>query len=329
MSRVVIMHVGIDVSAKTLDLSMKHNKQWLHAEFVNSSSGHKAIVRYISKRAKSARICVEATGIYHLELCLSLHKAQGIKVMVINPRIAKDFSKAMMQRGKTDVMDSHMLAEFAERMEFVSWQPPRSDVLELRAMARRMHVLVCQRAAEKNRLHAACSKLVTADIKVNIRHLQRRIDQLQCKAMELIEQDDELLNVFTLITTIKGIAEVSAIRIMGEILVLPDDMKARQWVAHAGLDPRAFESGSSVRKATRISKVGNTRLRNALYMPALSASRNDEYVRAFRDQLIGKGRKPMQATVAVMRKLLHTIHGMLKNQTTYQAELFYQPNLHA
>lgn len=329
MSRNTTVEVGIDVSAKTLDLAMKHKQQWLHAEFENSASGHKAIVRYISKRSKSGRVCVEATGIYHLELCLALHRAKGVQVMVINPRVAKDFSRAMMQRGKTDVMDSRMLAEFAGRMAFTDWQPPRDDVLELRAMARRMYVLARQRAAEKNRLHAACSQLVAEDIKVNIRHLQRRIDQLQAKAMQLIEQDDELLCVFTLITTIKGIATASAIRIMGEILVLPEDMNARQWVAHAGLDPRPFESGSSVHKVRRISKVGNAHLRHALYMPALSAAKNDQVVRAFRNRLIEKGRKPMQATVAIMRKLLHTIHGMIKNKTAYQPELFYQVNSHA
>jgi len=329
MSRDAIIDVGIDVSARTLDLALKHKQQLLYAQFENSPSGHKAILRYIAKRSGNARVCVEATGIYHLELCLALHAAKGVKVMVINPRVAKDFSKAMMQRGKTDVMDSHMLAEFAGRMEFINWQPPRGDVLELRAMARRIHILTCQRAAEKNRLHAACSKLVAEDIKVNIRHLQRRIDQLQMKAMMLIEQDDELLNTFTLITSIKGIAEASAIRIMGEILVLPADMKARQWVAHAGLDPRPFKSGSSVRKATRISKVGNARLRHALYMPALSASRNDQSVKGFHDRLIERGHKPMQATVAVMRKLLYTIHAMLKNQTAYQSRLFYQADSYA
>ncbi|MDQ6999539.1 MAG: IS110 family transposase [Mariprofundus sp.] len=329
MSREAIIDVGIDVSARKLDLSVRYNKQWVHAEFENSDHGHKAIIRYIIKRAKSARVCVEATGIYHLELCLALHKTRCIKVMVINPRVAKDFSKAIMQRSKTDAMDSHMLAEFSERMEFISWQPPREDVLELRAIARRMDALARQRAAEKNRLHVACSKLVATDIKVNIRHLQRRIEQLQSKAIELIEQDGELLKIFTLITTIKGVAELSAIRIMGEILVLPEDMKARQWVAHAGLDPRTFESGSSVRKTTRISKVGNARLRHALYMPALSAARNDEYVRAFRNQLIEKGCKPMQATVAIMRKMLTSIYGMLKSQTTYKPELFYQANSNA
>lgn len=192
-----------------------------------------------------------------------------------------------------------------------------------------MDALARQRAAEKNRLHVACSKLVATDIKVDIRHLQRRIEQLQSKAIELIEQDGELLKIFTLITTIKGIAELSAIRIVGEILVLPEDMKARQWVAHAGLDPRAFESGSRVRKTTRISKAGNARLQHALYMPALSAARNDEYVRAFRNQLIEKGGKPMQATVAIMRKMLTSIHSMLKSQTTYKPELFYQANSNA
>lgn len=324
MSKPAMIHVGIDVSSRKLDLAVKENNKWLQAEFENTDKGHSAIIRYIRKRAKDAIVCVEATGIYHLELCLALHKAKGIQITVLNPRASKSFSMAMMQRSKTDVTDARVLAEYTERMTCTPWQPPRQAIWDLRAIARRMDVLTRQRAAEKNRLHASRSALISSDIEVNIRHLQRRIDQLQRKALSLIEYDDELLQIFTLITTISGIAEASAIRIMGEILMLPEDMKARQWVAHAGLDPRSFESGSSVKKKTRISKVGNAHLRHALYMPALSASGHDKHIRLFRETLAKRGNTPMQGVVAVMRKLLHTIHGILKNKTPYNPELFYQ-----
>lgn len=324
MSKITMIHVGIDVSSRKLDLAVKENDKWLQAGFENSNKGHLAIVRYIRKRAKSAIVCVEATGIYHLELCLALHEAKDIQVTVLNPRASKSFAMAMMQRSKTDVTDARVLAEYTERMICIPWQPPRQAIWDLRAIARRTDVLTRQRAAERNRLHASRSALISSDIEVNIRHLQRRIDQLQGKASEPIEHDNELLQTFTLITTISGIAEASAIRIMGEILMLPKDMKARQWVAHAGLDPRSFESGSSVKKKTRISKVGNAHLRHALYMPALSASAHDKYIRLFREKLAERGKTPMQGVVAVMRKLLHTIHGVLKNKAPYNAELFYQ-----
>jgi len=324
MSKNTTLHVGIDVASKKLDMACMHNNKWLQTEFANNAKGHASLIRFLKKRSKHILVCVEATGIYHLELSLALHEASNIEVMVINPRAGKDFAKAMMQRSKTDTSDARMLAEYAARMAFVTWNPPKASVWELRAIARRMDVLSRQSVAEKNRLHSCLSELIQADIEVNIRHLKRRMEQMQKKAMELIEHDDVLLQKFTLITTIIGIAEASAIRILGEVLMLPEDMTVRQWVAHAGLDPRAFESGSSIQKRTRISKVGNSHLRHALYMPAQSASMYDEGVKKFREQLALRGKTPMQGVIAVMRKRLHSIYGVLKNNTPYDSRLFYQ-----
>jgi transposase len=100
-------------------------------------------------------------------------------------------------------------------------------------------------------------------------------------------------------------------------------MTARQWVAHAGLGPRAFDSGTSIHKPARISRRGNHYLRAALYMPALVASRRDPNVKAFYDKLVAKGKTKMQALVAVMRKLLHAIHGMLRTDTDFTGEKFF------
>ena len=97
----------------------------------------------------------------------------------------------------------------------------------------------------------------------------------------------------------------------------------RQWVAHCGLDPREYQSGTSVQRPTRISKVGNVHLRRALFMPALVASRTEPRVKAFYEKLRAKGKRPLQALVAIMRKLLHAIYGMLKTDTDFDGERFY------
>jgi len=105
--------------------------------------------------------------------------------------------------------------------------------------------------------------------------------------------------------------------------VLPDGMTVRQWVAHAGLDPRACQSGTSVNKPARISKTGNVHIRRALFMPALVAVKHEPRVTAFFNQLVARGKKPLQAYVAVMRKLLHAIYGMFTTNTDFAAEKFY------
>ena len=97
-----------------------------------------------------------------------------------------------------------------------------------------------------------------------------------------------------------------------------------QWVAHAGLDPTEYTSGSSVKKRARISKVGNRNLRRALYMPALVASQHETHIRAFYEHLLDNGKLPLQALVAVMRKLLHAIFGMFKSGKQFEGEKFYK-----
>ncbi len=102
-------------------------------------------------------------------------------------------------------------------------------------------------------------------------------------------------------------------------------MSVREWVAYAGLDPRRHQSGSSVEKKERISKVGNARLRRALYMPALVAIRWEPNAGAFYEKLTAeRGKKPIVAVVAVMRKLLHAIYGMLKHGQDFQGDKFYR-----
>ena len=168
--------------------------------------------------------------------------------------------------------------------------------------------------------------LVRRDIEVNIRHIERRIEHLRDQALTLIGQHGALLQAFELLVSIKGIAEASAISILGELVVLPTDMTVRQWVAHTGLDPRHVQSGSSIHKPARISKAGNKYLRAALYMPALVAIQHEPNVAAFYDKLVARGKTKMQAIIAVMRKLLHAIFGMLKHGADFDGKKFYAIN---
>ena len=128
---------------------------------------------------------------------------------------------------------------------------------------------------------------------------------------------------YTRVISTRGIARTSALHLLAELLILPSDMSARQWVAHAGLDPRAFDSGTSIHKPARISRRGNHYLRAALYMPAMVAAHHDPHVKAFYGKLVAKGKTKMQAIVAVMRKLLHAIHGMLRTDSDFLGEKFF------
>ncbi len=322
--------VGIDVSARTLMVALERDHQpgRKRREFPNTAAGHKSVVQWLRQPDTIVRVCIAATGLYSLDLALTLQRAEGVEVMVANPRAIADFAKALLQRSKTDSLDAEVMLEFARRMPFVAWQPSSRQRLDLRALMRRITGLKLASQQEKNRLHsvsqsAEITPLVRKDIQSHLVQLQRHIEKLEQQAEAIVEADPELARQFRHLVSVRGIARVSALHILAELVVLAPDMTARQWVAHAGLDPRHHESGTSVHKPTRISRAGNRYLRAALFMPALVATQHDPNIRAFYQKLVDRGKTKMQAIVAVMRKLLHALHGMLHTDSDFVGEKFY------
>ena len=324
-----LRHVGIDVSAKVLTVVIDHQGNRTEAfDLANDAKGHKRLIRMLTKSGFHAKVVLEATGVYSLDLALALHRAERVDVMVANPRAIGQFAGAYMRRSKTDSLDANIIVEFALRMDFEAWSPPAPHIFDLRAISRRIEGIIKMATQEKNRLHAATSfdemsEIVRNDIEVNIRHLERRIERMREQARKLIAEYPDLERAFLHITSVKGIAQAAGIQILAELAVLPEGMDVRQWVAHAGLDPRVFQSGTSINKPARISRQGNVHIRRALFMPALVAVQYEPHVKAFYDKLLRRGKTKMQANVAVMRKLLHAIHGMLKHDRDFEGDKFY------
>lgn len=313
--------VGVDLSKGWFDAAVSDGRT---RRFDNKPEGHQSFITWLRR---PARVAIEATGTLGMDLALALSNDPRCEVMVVNPRFIKGFAQAMAQRSKTDRADARTILAYAERMPFEPWTPPAPALVELRAIARRIADLTVQRTGERNRLAALRtsvehSRLVANDLDVNIRHLDRRIDRLVDQGRAVIKTDASLLAAYGHATSVRGIAAKSAVQLLPELMVLPADMTAKQWVAHAGLDPREHESGSTVRGPVHISKVGNVHIRRALYMPALVASRSEPHVRAFYNELLARGKRPMVANVAVMRKLLHALHGMLRHREDFQGHRF-------
>ena len=325
-----VSQIGVDVDSEALVCVMQVAAERLPlATFANTAAGHKKFIRWATTGGRPARVCLEATGIYSLEFALALHHAKKVEVMVVNPRVIKDFSRACMQRAKTDAVDAGGILEYLQRMPFTAWQPPAPEILELQALNRRIGQLTTESTREKNRRHAAqfagaSADAIAHDIEVNIHHLERRIERMHNSGLQLVRGVPALATKLAHLVSTKGIGEASAMRLLAELLVLPDDLAAPQWVAHAGLDPRPYESGTSVHRPRRITKVGNRHLRAALYMPALVAIQHEPNVKAFYNKLVSRGKKPMQAVVAVMRKLLHAIWGMLKHDQDFDGNKFFK-----
>lgn len=322
-------NVGIDVGSKELVMVIRHKgKNHKDRSFDNTPEGHAKIVKSLSAKKGDVKICLEATGIYHFDLAVALNHAH-LKLMVVNPKSAKHYFEALMTRSKTDRIDAGVLAQYAETMNFDAWKSPDEKTIQLRAFARKIVALTKLKAQTKNQLHALESSQSVPDIILeetldSIKFFEKQIQRLKQHALNLISSDKTLQGSLEIITSIKGVAEASAIQLLGELLILPKDMNNRQWVAFAGLDPRHHQSGTSVSKKPRISKAGNAYLRQALYMPALCAANKDPYVNGYYLHLIeNQGLKKMQALCAVMRKLLHAIHAMLKNETSFDNTRFF------
>jgi transposase len=314
---------GIDVSAHELSVALRRGKGDKPAmgKFPSHPSGHKALLAHLLRSGGRVRVCLEASGNYSLDRALTLQHRQ-VEVSVINPRRARRFAESLGERSKTDPVDARVLCEYAARMPWVPWQPPSPVALHLRALTRAIADLGVIHTQQNNRAHAAAASqalpvLVVKEMQRHQKYLEQRMTRLRREALRLIAPDPELDRRFRLMLTTTGIAETSALQILGELAVLPAMLDARQWVAFSGLDPRLFKSGKSVEKRPRIRRAGSRHLRRALYMPALVALRRDPYLRAFYQNLLARGKARLQAVVAVMRKLLHALFAMFRTNQPY------------
>lgn len=319
--------LALDIGASKHAFALDDRGQGEAGEIRNDPT---EIRTFLSARLKSTgamRVLVEATGIYYLDLAL-IAAQLGCQVMVINPKAAHNFARALQMRSKTDRLDAAMLLEFLKRMPFVAWTPPRTVLLELRYYGRYLIQLTEDATAARNRLHALNSAQVSpkplrADLRRAIAGLERRIARIRKDALALIQADAELQAAFDALTSFIGIADTSAVSLLSELMVLPRHLSSRACVCHAGLDVRLHQSGTSVNRAPRISKHGNKYLRRALFMPALSAIQHDPHAKAFRQRLLDRGKKKMQANVAVMRKLLTAAWALVRSPAEYDGSKLY------
>jgi len=323
---------GIDVSATTFIAALQRagREGFEQRQFANSDGGHKQLIAWLLRHGTTVRVSLEATSVYSLDLALALDAAPNIEVAVLNPKRVHQFAKTL-RRSKTDKADAIALAEYSMRMKFVPWQSPSPNALQLKNLSRYIATLRQEHTRLGNRLHAAQAThttplCVTRDLKRAMTQTQQRILAMTRSAVALIRQDLELKAKFESLIGIKGIAQTSAIQLLGELAGLDPSMTVRQWVALSGLDPEHRESGTSVHPRSRISRHGNPHLRRALYMPALVGARFDPHLKAFYQQLQARQKTKLQALMAVARKLLHAIFGIFKTATPYDgAKLF--PNI--
>lgn len=307
--------LGIDIAKLKFNVCLiQPSGKLKHKVFANTSTGFEQLLDWLSRQsAQRVHACLEATGTYGEALALCLHQA-GHRISVVNPAATKAFAGSRLSRTKTDRVDAELIARFCQAQAPPAWTPLPAEVRELQALVRRLEALVEMRVAEENRLSSGITvEAVQESVEELLAHLTEQIKRTEKLIREHINNHPTLKRQSQLLDSIPGIAESTAALLLSEVTDIKQYRSARQVAAYAGLVPRERQSGSSVRGRTRLSKIGNARLRRALYFPAITALRCSPFFQAWGEGLLKRGKSKMSVICAVMRKLVHVAYGVLKH----------------
>jgi len=322
-----VMYVGVDVGATDFWGAVKGQAP---KRFAHTAAGIRALHRWAVKHAGEAvvHLCMEATGVYSQSLAMRLVTRPGTEVSIVNPACIKAFANAQLRRSKTDSIDAEVIQCYAEIHHPRPWQP-------VPKVFRQLYQLVVQADAIKdsllqwqNRNHAQhyvpdLPKEVVKSQRAIIRALQRQLQRLEEAVDQLCATDATLAQKVMLLETIPGIARKSSVQILAYGGQWLTQRTQKELVAHAGLAPHHHQSGTSVRRQSRIDKRGDRRLRKALYMPALVGIVHNPILKSFYQRLLENQKMKKVALVACMKKLLLISRSMLINKTTFNPK--YQP----
>jgi transposase len=256
---------------------------------------------------------MESTGRYSLGIACALYEAGHI-VSIVNPAQIRDFARTKLGRNKTDGVDAAHIREYCELFKPKPWAPPSAAHRRLGELQTIRAGIVAGLTEWKNRKSSGMIDSVAQSLaNVTISHFTSQLRAVDEAIAQTIDNDSGLRRKRDLLLSINGVGETLAGVVMAE-LPGPDELRSSaEVVAYAGLNPRQHQSGTSIDRATRISKIGNAVLRAALYMPAMSAMRYNPAIVALVGRLKSRGcLKPKQILVAAMRKLLVLCFGVLK-----------------
>jgi len=296
--------IGCDLSRAFLDVHVLPDAR--SARIENSAE---AISAWLKTLAPDALVVLEATSGRDGALMAAL-AARGIAFARVNPRQAREFARAIGVLAKTDRVDARVLAEMGTRLDLPVTVPSGPARLRLAHFLGRRRQLVEIRKAEKARRHSAGQDEIAEEIETMIDLLSARIDALDRKIAALIAEDRQLRRQAELLAPIPGIGPVVLATLLGELPEL-GRLCRRRIASLAGLAPHAHDSGTW-RCARRI-WGGRRKVREALYVAALTAARRIPALQRMRDRLKVKGKPPKAVLIACARQLLVILNAMVRD----------------
>jgi transposase len=309
-----LLPLGLDIAKLKFNACLvRADGKLRHKVFANNPDGFSQLSGWLAQQGvERVHACLEATGAYGDSLATYLHE-QGHTVSVVNPAAIKAYAQSHLSRTKSDRVDAALIAGFCEERRPPAWQPPAPELRELQALVRRLDSLIEMRTMEENRLSSGVSvEAVRESVKEHIAYLSEQIKRTEQLIRSSIDRHPGLRRQRELLDSIPGVGEATAAALLAEVPDIKQYKSAREVAAFAGLVPRERQSGSSVRGRVRLSKIGNARLRKALYFPAVTALRCSHFFQQWADGLRQRGKSKMAVIGAAMRKLVHLAYGVLK-----------------
>lgn len=317
--------IGIDISKDTFTAcgcTHTFNGETTFTQvhsFTNDSRGFNQLMRWsksVVLKDSPLVFLMEATGVYYERLAHHLYKINK-QVIVVLPNMSKHYFSSLNVKSKTDEIDARVLSRFAVERTHRLWQPPKPIYIELRNLTRYLVQLNEQRTALSNIKHSkeAANEVQQFVLKSNqtlVEQIDKQIEKCKVEIEKFIQKDKDLAERVSNLMTIKGVGLITIATIIAETLGFERFKSAKQLVSFAGYDVVQRESGTSIKGKTRISKKGNRYIRNALYFPAMVATRFNPVMKENYLRIIQQKPSKMIGQVAIQRKLLTLIYTLWK-----------------
>jgi transposase len=319
-------YFGVDISKKTIDITLAKEMQLTHRQFSNDSIGMDELMQWfkaLNLDYGSTLFCMEATGLY----CFTL--TQFLATHSIDTWIehAAQIKKAnALDRGKNDKIDSRRIALYAtknaDRLRL--WKPMGSTIEKIKHLASLRERLV----ETKKRLvtpikefeqvgNTAMAKLLTKTIKKSLAAIDKDLKNVEASIIDIVGEDEHLKQLYKLITSVVGIGFVTAINLMvytNGFTVLKD---TRKLACYCGVAPFEYASGSSVRGKTKVHYMANKKLKCNLHMASLSAVKLDADLKAYYERKVAEGKNKMSVLNAIKNKLLARVIAVVNKGEEY------------
>lgn len=309
-------YYGIDISKDVFDV---YSKAQGNQQYSNDQNGFK---KFVDQLSENPCCIMEATGYYHYQLAYYLLNL-GLSLSVENPLKIKRFIQMNLSKVKTDKSDAKQIYNYALNVKIQEWKGESKGAQESRQLLSLLDTYTKQSTQLKNKIHG--EKVLGKPSKTVIRSLQRSVRfnekeqyKLEIRLMEIVEAEHQAL--LTRIETIPGIGRKTALMLIVFTNGFKDFETSSQLCSYAGLTPIIKQSGSSVRGKERISKMGNRKLRNLLFMCSFNACKYNAACKALYERIVAKGKSKKLALIAVCNKLLKQAFALAKNG------LIYDPN---